>query len=406
VEAPATYFAPELAQDVPSLCKTDPSACGDSGSGAGGSEILLTGPLAGAPAVRAERESMLTMVASAVSSPRPSAAAAVSVPAPLPAAKRPEQGTTFFDVVARLEIEVPVVADGVARVLTLARAVGGELVNESIEDKVAVAGASLSLRVPSARVHEFLDVLRGVGRVRSRRVESTELGRKERDAEVLLSELEIALKRYEELLSKAQNVTEMTAVEVKLAETRSAIERVKSDIAWMKDRVARSTVYVTLSSQSPEEGLEEPEPKLHPGVRFDALLDVPPSGPASTFLGGGVSMWFVRAFSFDLDLLSGVGGPDRGGGLDFLLATVGGELYSDFLGGGRRRWLNPYFGFRGGYAHSADHSQLVLGGSLGIEIFRSKSVFVDLQSRFHAFIGRPDGTHFGLQPFVGINFAY
>src|SRR5262249_1456108 len=159
-----------LGDDASSLCETDPSACGSSATGA--PEILLTGQLAGAPAVRRHRESVVTMLASAVSLRQP-AAAPSSVPTPLPAGKRPGLTTTFFDIEAHLEIEVSVVADGMNRVLTLVRAMGGELVNESIEDKASAAGASLSLRVPSERVHEFLDALRSVGRMRSRRVEST-----------------------------------------------------------------------------------------------------------------------------------------------------------------------------------------------------------------------------------------
>jgi hypothetical protein len=404
-EAP-TYTAAELGRDVRNLCEIDPSTCERPSTGGG--EILLTGQLAGAPAVRNYNSSVVAYsqtLASSVTSPSSQSAPPVP-PSPLPAGKRPELGDHAFDIEAHVEIEVARVSDGVSGVIALVRAAGGELVNEAIEDKPSLAGASLSLRVPSDRVEAFLDELRRVGRVRSRRVESTELGRKQRDARILLEELELSLKRYEELLARAQNVSEMTPIEEKLSETRTAIERVKNDIAWMSDRVARSTVYVTLYSKIPEAYLEAAEPKLHPGVRLTNLIDVPPSGPASTFIGGGISMWIVRAFSFDLDLFTGLGGPDKRGGVDFLIASLGGELYSDYLGGGRRRWLNPYLGFRAGYARSAEHSQFALGGSLGVEIYRSTGFFVDLQSRFYGLIGRPDGTHFGLQPLLGVNFAY
>jgi hypothetical protein len=402
VNPPPTYSTREVDPQIKNICQVDPSACSQIQAQYASGEILLTGPLAGTTAERSSHaESLVFAVAhGAMSRVRP------SPPSPLPTGQRPGQGVALVDVEAHLGIEVERVPDAIAAVTAQVRAEGGSIVNESVEDTRATAGAALSIRVPSDRVHALLAELATVGRVRSRKVETTEIGRKHRDAEVLLRNLEAALKRYEELLAKAQNVTEMIAIEGQLAQTRTSIDRVKTDIAWMDDRVALSTVYVTLFTKELVQGDETPEPKLHPGLHLDTLFDLPPGGGASAFAGAGVSMWFVRAFSVDLDLMTGLGERRAAGGIDFLVASAGGELYSDYLGGGRRRWLNPFFGFRAGYARSAEHNQLALGGSLGVEIYRSVGVFVDLQTRVYAFIGPEDGAHVGVQPLLGVNVAY
>jgi hypothetical protein len=60
--------------------------------------------------------------------------------------------------------------------------------------------------------------------------------------------------------------------------------------------------------------------------------------------------------------------------------------YSDFLGGGRRRYLNPYLGLRVGGGLVNDHGTFSFGGEVGVELVRSKLFLVDVTGRALGFI--------------------
>jgi len=93
-------------------------------------------------------------------------------------------------------------------------------------------------------------------------------------------------------------------------------------------------------------------------------------------------------------------------GVDLLLASAGVELYSNLLGAGRRRLLNPYLGFRFGYANLSSDDALLFGGSLGLEIVKSRFAILDLQTRVYALVGTEQGTHVLFEPALALNLAY
>jgi hypothetical protein len=330
--------------------------------------------------------------------PAPSA-----IPVKPTAAARPE----LFDIEAKVEIRVADLERARAKLAELTRSAGGQLMNEAVAKSDQSRGASLSLRIPSDGVHTFLGRLREVGEVFSSNLVTNEVSRKIADAEVLERNLEQTLRRYEELLAKATNVAETIQVEAELARVRTALDRVRGDLAWAKDRVARSTVYVTLSLE-PENEPQRTTAKLHPGLRAALFYDVLPSGasePSTAYAGGGLSIAWPRAFSLDLDLLTSLS-ERRGDAIDFYIVTLGTDLYSDFLGRGTRSTLNPYVGFRTGFAHAPSQSLWPVGVTLGLDLYKSKAVLFAFEVRSFALMGRKDGVDFGLEPAFGLNVAY
>ncbi|MFZ5890084.1 MAG: DUF4349 domain-containing protein [Myxococcota bacterium] len=415
---PTTYRVREQTdQDLGDVCKIDPAACPkldmqvearrplrenifatQQVAREDSAEIVLTGPLSAAPAVRADRRFHTATIAEAP--PTPPAA----IPVATPRAARPE----MLDIEARVSIEVTNIASARNILTGLVTHAAGQVINEVIEDQATTntRGASFSIRVPSPAVHDFLAQLPNVGRIISQRVQTNEISRTVSDAETLLKNLERALERYQQLLDKAANVTEALAIEAELQRVRTSLERVRGDLEWMRDRVARSTVYVTLALDAEDtDAIQQRNAKLHPGVRASLLLDIPPTAENRTFAGAGLSLAWTRSFSLDLDLMKRI---DRraDGNINAFLLTLGGDLYSDFLGRGRRRWLNPYFGFRAGYARNLGQNALTLAGTLGLELFKSPYFLLDLQTRAHALIGPDDGVHIGLQPILTTSFAY
>ena len=371
-----------------------------------GGEIQLTGPLAGAPAVRAARKSVdFSEELDAVQQTFGGGGTAPSQPSPPPAPTPIEVGAKpaaaeMIDIEAHVELEVEKTDRAISAIRGLVTASGGRVVNEVIEDKSTSAGAALSLRVPVQNVQNVLNALTGVGKVLSRKVESKDVGREYHDAAILLANLEATLKRYEELLQKAQGAPQILEIEREMSRVRTQLDRVKGDMQYLKDRATLATIYVTLSSPSAE-NVVEPTATLYPGVRGTSLVDF--SDKSRTYFGGGLSVRFTRAFSLDADWMTRA---RNGNGVDLFIASAGFELYSDLLGGGRRKFLNPYLGFRVGYARIRGDGAVAPGGVLGVELWKSDFAILELDVRGYGLIGIEDTTHGAMQTTLGFNVAY
>jgi hypothetical protein len=138
-------------------------------------------------------------------------------------------------------------------------------------------------------------------------------------------------------------------------------------------------------------------------LRLPVLVDFGKK-TTDTYFGAGFALRFSRSVSLDLDVLER---PDSGQrGPDAVLASVGGELYSDLLGGGQRRFLNPYLGWRAGYAHFDSDNQALLGATLGLELYKSRWFGVDLDARSYLAFGGSRGAHYLLTPAFSARVAF
>ncbi len=389
-----------------SVCAFDPKGCGGSieklsASSSRGTkgEVLLTGALAGAPTVgeRSRVKRLVHGARSLLQNQRPP-----STPSAIETGQ-PQRGRELIDQEAHLTIETTDLFGTAAKARRLTESADGQVVNETYDDNESQSGHTQSIRVPSDRAAWLIEALCRLGEVRSRRTEATDLGRKMADAGAVLENLEVALLRYQELAKKAASVGELTELERELERVRTSIDRVNADLAWMNDRVARSTVYLQLAR--PVEERVSNKAKLYPGLRAPFVVTLDPDGRSSRYAGGGLSILVHRTFNFDLDLLTNLDGTRRKGA-DLLVTTVGVELYSNLLGAGRRRFLNPYFGFRGGYANFFGDDAVALGGSLGVELFRAEAAFVALEGRAYAVVATDEGTAALFQPAATLHVAY
>lgn len=312
----------------------------------------------------------------------------------------------MLDIEANVALQVPSVKRAVKQLHELAGRIGGVVTAERVDTSSRYGSAQLTLRVPSRATQAVFDDLEKLGSVLNQTVTARDIGKEFFDANLRLSSLSATLRRYEEILSKAGKVEEILRIEQELARLRAEIEQVKGDLRWLSDRAARATLHVSLREFVPEVAVSvepEPEPKFYPGLRAPLLLDF---GRSDKLLhaGGGVSARFARAFSVDLDVLRRFGSESRGP--DVLLISAGGEVYSELLGSGERRFLNPYLGFRAGYARIEDHNQAIVGGTAGVELFKNRWFDLDLETRHYlAFIG-PLGPHYLLEPGVSASLAF
>lgn len=334
-----------------------------------------------------------------------------SGPPPAPAPPTPvepqnQQVTEMFDIEARISIEVEKVKDAASSVREIVKKHGGQIVADTVTDDSGSTGATFTIRVPSKGSDGFLDELSGVGAVRSRQVTARDIGKEFHDAQIYLRNLEAALKRYEEILAKAKDVKEILEIEREMTRIRSQIDHVKGDLRWMKDRAARATVYVTIYATRPESATTfNPQAKIYPGLRFVELADFRGEGSRRGYAGLGISIAFSRYFGFEIDGYRALTSP--GSGLDVFMITAGGEMYSDFLGAGKRTWLNPYIGLRVGYQHMLGKDEMVAGGTFGLEIYKSKVFRLDLAGRILGMFANKDvGGHLALSPTVSMHVAF
>lgn len=332
------------------------------------------------------------------------ASATTGLPAgPSTTANAPAQ--EMYDVEARLTLEVEKLGDARAQVRKLVSEFNGTITNDQLSAGSDYEEANFELRIPSPVIYKFLDGIDGIGKTTAREVKARDVGKEYHDNVILLENLEKTMKRYEEILAKAQDVKDMLRIEAELSRVRTQIDQVKGNVQWLRDRVARSTVYLRIVPTRPGDEFHEPEAKLYPGIRGTYMLDYRKDGSKEHFAGFGLSLHFARYFSIDLDGMRGVSGTDDSSGLQAFVATMGGDFYSDYFGKGERRWFNPYLGARLGYARVLENNDFVLTGLVGLEIFKSKTFMVDLQGRVGGFFGK-EGTHVGVQPSISLNVAF
>lgn len=317
----------------------------------------------------------------------------------------PQPAREMLDIEGNLAIVVEDVARAAASLRQLVKHAGGVLTKD-VESQAEQSAASFTIRIDAPHTDDLVASLGSLGRVSQRNISARDVGKDYQDAEILLQNLTVTMHRYEQLLDRAGNMTEILTLENELTRLRGRIEQVKGNMRWLQDRVARSTINVELSSlrMREPEPLLAPEAKFYPGLRLTVLRDWRGQGVRQTQVGAGVSIRFSRSFSIDVDGLRvrDTGAPTNG--LDALIITLGGEFYSELLGNGQRRFLNPYVGVRAGYARFLERDELVLGGTVGVELVKLKYFTADLDVRAQGFVG--DDSHFAVQPTLQLGFAF
>lgn len=333
---------------------------------------------------------------------------AVAPAQPTGANAQPQVAREMLDIQASMRIKVAALQDSMKAIHALARKHGGTVVEERITSHGPGNSreASLKLRVPSGASDAFFDELRRVGQVISQEISARDIGKEFHDASILLRNLEATLQRYEEILQKAQTVEEILKIEAELSRIRGEIDRVKGNLRWMADRAARATVTVMLVTDlpQPEIAAEEPEARFYPGVRATYVGDYRGDDGGAGYAGGGLSLRLSRAFGVEIDGLRGLDSDTRG--LDLFLVTAGGDVFSEFLGDGKRRFLNPYLGLRFGYARFLGHDEGVAGATLGLELYKSDFLTIDADVRLLGFFFGDPGAHAAVQPSLGANVAF
>ncbi len=281
---------------------------------------------------------------------------------------------------------------------------GGRVVSERTDGAAESWRAQLRLRLPPDRVDPVVAWLEGQGDVTGKRIEAADVSRTLFDQELALANLTAALDRLRKLLDAGGlSMQDILGVEREMTRLRGEIERIKGEKRFLEDRVAFATLDVQVSRR--DGAVMSPRTKLYPGPRLAALTLFAPDGRKQTRLGGGVALHIVvPRLTLEVDVFDDVEATaDHEAEGHAVIATYGGSFYSDHLGRGRRRFLNPYIGFRLGYGY-LDHHAFAAQAEVGVELFKHEHVLVDAGVRATGLFG--EEVDAGLVSGASVVFAF
>lgn len=284
-------------------------------------------------------------------------------------------------VEAWIEMRVDDPAKATAEIRAKVEAAGGRVISENVigpQDKAS--SAAMELRVPPLEAAGFQSWLAAKGLVQSRRVLATDVGKQLFDQELALKNLDVTMTRLQKIAEKDAPMKELIEIETEMTRVRGQIERIKGEQRWLLDRVAFATITLTLTREGgPVEFA--PHAHIHPGLHLATLTLIDPGTRPKSRIGGGGTIHIKRWLTFDLDVF-----PRREGDSRAVIGTFGSALYSSFLGGGRRSFLNPYLGYRFGVGYLSGESSAVIGAEVGLELYKHKYVQIEASLRAIAFL--------------------
>ena len=324
--------------------------------------------------------------------------------APTPDGSALAPSREMLDIEAHVTLQVPNVKRALKAMHEITAHSNGVITEERVDRASQYGAAQLTLRVPSGTTQSVFEQLEQIGELLDQNVTARDVGKEYFDANLRLSSLEATLHRYEEVLKLAKTVEEVLRIELELGRVRGEIEQVKGTLRWLSDRAARATLHIALRERTLEIAQGHlPEAKFFPSLRLPVLVDFG-KNTTDTYVGGGFALRFGNAITMDLDLLERPQSERRG--VDALLATIGGQVYSDLLGGGERRFLNPYLGWRAGYARFDTNDQALLGVTLGLELYKNRWFGVDVEARNYLAFGGTRGGHYVFTPALSARIAF
>jgi hypothetical protein len=285
-----------------------------------------------------------------------------------------------------LEVEVDEIGDVVPAIRAHVEQLGGRVITESVTGAERSWSAELKLRLRPDKVEDIVRFLAQRGEIATKHITATDVSKQLFDQDLALKNLRATLDRLTQLMAQGGlKIEDVLRVEQEMTRLRGQIEQLEGDQRFLKDRVALATLDISMHRRAG--AVSFAVAKAYPGARAAALVLLDPGGRVRTRFGGGLVLHTIlRAMSLELDLFQKQPNADGTASHVAALATIGGAIYSDFLGYGQRRALNPYLGLRIGYGYLDDH-RFVAQGEAGVELFKAKAAMIDANLRATGLLG-------------------
>jgi hypothetical protein len=294
-----------------------------------------------------------------------------------------------------MDMQIDDVTKAVAAITERVVAGGGRVVSTNL---VGVSSAALVIRMPPAKTTELATWIDTLGTTESKRTLATDVSKEMFDKDLALKNLHVTMDRLEILAKRDLPLADVLNVEKEMTRVRGEIERIEGEQRFLVDRVQFATINLTLDHQGGP--VELVHARVYPGVRFATLTLLAPGTRTRTRYGGGGSLRINRYLTFDLELF-----PESNGDSRAVLATVGGALYSDYFGYGKRRFFNPYLGARLGYGYLSGQNGLLAAGEVGLELYRQPLLLVEAAVRAYVLTHDPN-TEAGFEGILGVSVPF
>ena len=110
---------------------------------------------------------------------------------------------------------------------------------------------SLTVRVPGEKLDEFLKALEGTGRVTSRSESTSDLTTQYQDNQARLDTLYAKRDRLNDMILKAEDVSDLIEIETAIADTQYQIDLYETSQRSIDRQVDMSTVYLNIIEETP-----------------------------------------------------------------------------------------------------------------------------------------------------------
>lgn len=147
---------------------------------------------------------------------------------------------------ADLTVQVKQLDPAVAKARELIEQAGGYVSNLQQSGGSLSRYATLTLRVPVERFEELVGGLAAMGTVTDKSISTDDVTEQWVDIDARLRNLKREEERYLAILQQANKVTDLLEIERELARVRGEIEQTEAQFRALQDRVALSTITLTL----------------------------------------------------------------------------------------------------------------------------------------------------------------
>ncbi|NCC62716.1 MAG: DUF4349 domain-containing protein [Verrucomicrobiae bacterium] len=150
----------------------------------------------------------------------------------------------------RLSLRVSDLENSKVRVDTIVQHHGGYYANEKLINTDWETSYHLNIRIPSENFARFIsDIETGDGEILIKEINARDVTDKFIDLETRLENKRNYLKRYNDLLLKANSIKEILEIEEKIRALEEEIESATGQLKYLSDQVDYSTLDLTISTQ-------------------------------------------------------------------------------------------------------------------------------------------------------------
>lgn len=196
-------------------------------------------------------------VAEMASPPEVESKAAPEAPPPPPPPPGEAKADVAFEIklikTGTLEFQTSDLGNTYQRIRNAAQINAGFLSNESTANENYRIVQHLTIRVPSRNFDKLVDaVCKGVEHFDTKTIEAVDVTEEFVDAEARLKTKKQVELRYQDLLKRANKISEILEIERQIGELRAEIESIEGRLRYLNNRVDYSTLDISFYKKTPE----------------------------------------------------------------------------------------------------------------------------------------------------------